>query len=473
MSIKPFFIIMLILFFCSAFCINIGGSFLPLFIVFELILLFLILIFDNNHFFSKLVKAYRYTPFKYFLWFCLWCLITTLISIVSGYFNPKGVVMAIGGGFLLSLFVPYILTLYGLKRIISLKNLIKFITIILFSIFLLGIFDFIIFYCHLTFLENIFTIIINKRSIISGVEFSKAGVFGVPRVQSIFEEPSFLGFFILLTSPFLYSLCLSKNKIFNNKSVDKFLKKSTLILAPINLVLTQSPMYLFLCFVVSVTFFLYRSIRKNPKKFILTSSYIALAIITFLFVYINIPEYLPKSMINIEGTYLMRVVKTIESIESFDLLIYAEPSLATRIISYVNMCIIGFKNIVFGVGYGNLSGIIAKQLLNSPLPLTSEALLFAQHGSTSIPGSIIYRLFSETGLPGLLLFLYFAFRSVKIIDVVKSKFTFIEKDFLIGLKYCLTFLIVFSFYDSNIHYPVLWFLFALVPGIVLITREKQ
>lgn len=474
MNIKLLFIIILILFFLNSFCFGIGNFFIAVFIPFMLLLITILLIADGKGVLKKIIRAYKHTPVKYFIWFFCWSIITIIVSIVTKNFSFEGFITGFVGGLLLSVLAPYILVSYGVKRILSLKNIIKFLLIMFFAIFLLGIVDFIAFYFHIKCLESLVGFLINRRSIIFNADFSKVGTWGFARVQSIFEEPSYLAYFILISSPILYKLCLSKNKIFDNKLMDLFLKRSTIVLALLDLILTQSPIFLVFAGIVLFVFLIHKGIKINFSKFLLQISFVMAIIILFIFISNNFYDYLPMFNLNLENTYIIRIIKTINNMNSLNLLIIVEPSLATRIICYINTFIIGMKNFIFGVGYGNLGHIIRAQLMNSPVPLTQELINnYIQKDMSAPPSAIFYRIFAETGLIGVLLFYNFLFQNIKFIDKIKTSFSLLEQELLIGLKYYVYFLMIFSFYASNINSVFIFIYLGLISGMILIAKDDK
>lgn len=101
---------------------------------------------------------------------------------------------------LLSMMIPYYLTLSYIDSEKMVKKVIKVWTYAAFLVSLFGIYGFIGHYLHLPFAE--YAVII---------EFGRGNI---ARIQSTCEEPIFLGFFLMTIIPVLFAILLSKRKEF-------------------------------------------------------------------------------------------------------------------------------------------------------------------------------------------------------------------------------------------------------------------
>ena len=183
------------------------------------------------------------------------------------------------------------------------------------------------------------------------------------------------------------------------------------------IVLTKSPM-IFIFISIFLFCYFYKNIIFAIKKFYL--SIIIFSILFFTLAYYLIPQ------IDFSNNYLYRIVNTLQSIATFNfnMLIYMENSLATRIVSYVNTFILFLDKPFIGYGFDNVRFYIIKYFLNSPLPLTPENKTYLNIALTSKLGmsfnrSLLSGLLSETGLIGTFLYFLFLYKNIKYIDRLK------------------------------------------------------
>lgn len=423
-----------------------------IFLVWELI--------SDKFFINNLIYMIKYSPFIYFCIFYLWSILTILIAFSKGLFYFSGFITGFIGGLTFSFLLVFI-TVYILlkKNYINLKGVIKFLAIFYLFVFVIGIIQFIGNEYNIDAIREFVTLFNNKRRIF----FDQELLYNLSknRVQSIFDEPGYFGAYVYTQIPIIFALCLSKYKIFKNKILNFSVKKLLIPLAFINIILTRSPISLIFVFIVTLLYFL-KDITKYIKKYYIQIFSILLIISISIIISIN--------TINIEETYIKRIIVTIPNLFSLKTLIIVEPSLATRIINYIIMIQEGIKNISFGIGYGTLTKHFSVLLQNTTLPLTMELVNKMRIGGGSPAAAILYRVFCETGLIGIILLLTFYFRTILKLYRIKLTQKNIEKDFCYGLFISLlaqsTFLL---FYESNLHYTYNIILYAIT--IYLITNN--
>lgn len=406
-----------------------------------------------NHF----IFLCKYTPFLYLFLFYIWSIFTIVISIIKGFFVFSGFLTGFVGGLTFSVLLTFFTTYIILKKnYLDLKDIIKFLTIFYFFIFILGLIQYIGNKLDIDLITNFVSFFNNKRSIFRGQD---ASLFLLKhRIQSIFDEPGAFGEYIYSQLPIIYSISLSKYKIFYNKFENIFIKRMLIPLAIINLVLTLSPISLIFTFIVTIIYF-YKFIIKSVKKYYL------LIIITF-FLSLGVIFLIPQ-FINLEETYIKRIIVSMPNLFHIDTLIVVEPSLATRIINYIILTKIGLTNFIFGVGYGSISNIFIDSLKQTSLPLTQELIEKIYIGKASPASAIFYRIFSETGVPGISLILIFYYKLLYKLRVIKIKGANIIKNFHYGLFISLLFQsTLLLFYGGSIHNTYNIILYAIAIFII-------
>lgn len=457
----------LILLFLPSFCFIIGSQFIPVYIPTILCVLFLLAIFYHKQLISNVLYFYRKTPFKYLAIFFIWSIITIIFSIVKGKFFIGGFITGTLGGLICSVMLPCLFTLFITPKYINTKTFIKFLYFFFWFVFLLGILDFIIFYFNIPVLKEAITIFSNKRLLMYDItDITRVFVGNLPRARSIFDEPSYLGYFIFVVSPIVYEWTLNKFRMFQNKYLNLLIKSTIIPFMWTSLILTQSP--IFLIFNIAFSSFYFLVIKKGYKKIVkhLLPISISLILISTIAIYFI-------SKIDFSTTYLNRILLVVQNIKSFEDFIMVEPSLGTRIIVMINAIQMGLNNILFGVGYGNMSYLIANQLSQSTLPMTGELQNFILLNLTTPPTMIFTKIFSETGAIGIILFYYFLYDIFKKLNIIKKK-DYIHQSFIInGL---LLFIIVFfcsSFYGSILHQPYIFIIIGFIITIIYTSIKNE
>lgn len=460
-NIRFLIFITLILLFLPSFCFIIGSQFIPVYIPAILCMFFILAIFYHKQLISNALYFYKKTPFKYLVVFFIWSIITIIFSIVKGKFFLGGFITSTLGGLICSVMIPCLFTLFVIPKYINIKTFIKFLYFFSWFVFLLGILDFIIFYFNIPVLKEVITIFSNKRLLIYDVtEITRVFVGNLPRARSIFDEPSYLGYFIFVVSPIVYEWTLNKFKIFKNNYLNLLIKRTIIPFMWISLVLTQSP--IFLIFNIAFSSFYFLIIKKGYKR--IFKHFLPISISLIL---ISTTAIYFISKIDFSTTYLNRIILVVQNIKSFEDFIMVEPSLGTRIIIMINAIQMGLNNILFGVGYGNMSYLIANQLSQSTLPLTEELQRFVFFDKTNPASTLFIKIFSETGIIGFGIFYYFLYRIYQRLNIKRNYLD--NPSINNGL---LLFIITYfcsSFYDSNLNQPYIF----IIIGIILIKISQN
>lgn len=463
-NLKNLIFTILILLLLPSFCFMIGSQFIPVYIPAILCIFFILAIFYHKQLISNALYFYKKTPFKYLVIFFIWSIITIIFSIVRGNFFLGGFITSTLGGLICSVMLPCLFTLFITPKYINTKTFIKFLYFFFWFVFLLGILDFIIFYFDIPVLKEAITIFSNKRLLIYDItDVTRVFVGSFPRARSIFDEPSYLGYFIFVVSPIVYEWTLNKFKIFKNNYLNLLIKRTIIPFMWISLVLTQSP--IFLIFNIAFSSFYFLIIKKGYKKIV--KHFVPISIFLTFTVAIAI-SFISK--IDFSTTYLNRIILVVQNIKSFEDFIMVEPSLGTRIIVMINAIQMGLNNILFGVGYGNMSYLIANQLAQSKLPLTQELQNFVLLNMTTPPTMISTKIFSETGAIGIILFYYFLYDIFKKLNIIKKK-DYIHQSFIInGLQLFVVIFFCSSFYGSILHQPYIFIIIGFI--ITIIYKNK-
>ena len=457
-----FSVITFVLMFFTALVINIGSMFISFNIILESVLIFLFLNLKKRNLFKFIIALKHVKLLRVFYVFIAACLSSIFLSLFYDYFTLSSFFTGIVGNLIFSILIPYLLVIYITSYILKKDFTIKLFYLTIFFIFLIGIIEFFVFLYDIPLLKECIDFLSRRRSLLAA---SLSGSYDIvrpyigmfPRIKSIFDEPAAFGEFIFFISPFVYNYSLSSHKIFNLKN-EQILKKIFLGLMMFNIFFTGSPVYIIL-FVISTLMCIYKQIfqfiRRNFFK-ILLGCILFICLITFF-----IQDVLN---INISETFIIRIIKTFKSFGSYEYFSLIEPSLATRITCYINAFVLFLKHPLFGIGYSSLAKALYTQLANSPVVLTGELSDRLLSGvNPGFPMAYMFRLFAETGLIGVVLFLSFLGINFYYVNKLIKKFSGIYRIFLTSIKISLINLFIMSWY-SNITYSHIWLVLAFIPS---------
>lgn len=391
---------------------------------------------------KNLIFLTKYTPFVYLILFYFWAMFTVFISIINNRFYFGGFLNGFIGGLTFSVILVFLTVFILLKEnFINLKQIVKFLVLFYLFVFSIGIIQYIANTFNLNVLNDIIVLFNNKRAIIFNVDITSNLINN--RVQSVFDEPGNFGAFIYNQFPIILAISLSKYKLFESKILNFLSKKFLLVFAVINLFLTCSPISLIFTIIITLMFFSKSIFIFFRKNFLKIFSSVLIILILSLIVIKNI---------NLEETYIKRILVSVPALFNIDKLIFVEPSLATRIINYSIMLKTGFNNIMTGIGYGNLSKHFHFLLQQTNMPLTLELTQKLITGGGQPAAAIFYRVFTETGGLGIFLLLTFYCRTIFKLFKTKIYFAGIIKDFKYGLFISLLFQITIGlFYGASLH----------------------
>lgn len=458
----------LILYFLPAFVFFLGEkSFFPYLIILVPIALFLICYIEKNRLVRYFSFLYKHTPFKYFIYFYIWAIISGVVALICGYYSFSRFFSFVFIGFILRALLIYIYPQVVIPRYVSLKSLIKIFAAAYVLIFLWGILEFIGAYFHISVINDIVAFISNIRGSQYSVIIDQHSNF--PRVRSVCMEPGTFGLFIAVNLPIIYRLCLSKYKIFDNIYFNFFVKKVLIAFSWLCVILTQSPIYLIICLFVSIIFFykkIFAFVKKYYRFFIIILSIATIAIVMF------------STKYDLQKSYISRIINFISVLGTFDIfeIIFTDQSLGTRIVNNINQFVLFLKHPIFGIGFGNNGNLLIQQFLNSPVSLTPEMELHLQRGDASliVTTNAMYYLLHKTGIVGFALYCLFMVKCIIYSAKAKIYFDGIEKVFVSALnKSLITIFSISILYNQNFMDQYLFFLTALVSSIIVIAYLKN
>ncbi len=385
-----------------------------------------------------------------------------IISVFRGNFIVSKFFTNFINTFILSSLFPFFATMLTVPKMICNKKIHKFLLLTYFIIFVLGIIGIFAVIYDIEFIKNFLTLFSLRQDIVTGHASNRLiTAFGMPRVSSVFCEPAPFAYFILISSPIIYQLCKTKAKIFNNFFVDKFLKKTTILMLPICLLFTQSPIFIIFFSIVIGCYVIYRIYKSKQTyiKYIITC--LALLLLCFLSLLLCNPN------IDLTNTSFSRVFATFNNLTNFAGLVYAEPSFATHLSCHIFSILVFFKYPFIGIGYGNSGSVLTNIILQSSIPLTPE--IYKQTLESDILGgssSILIKSLAETGILGTILFFYFCFTVIKNSFFIINKLNEINKNLLLGTICSVIIILAFSFYDT-FFISIIWIYIGLLQAYIL------
>ncbi len=436
-------------------CFTEGIGIIILSIPITLLIIF-ILSLNSKKVLEILEKSFKYLKeVRWLLSFFIVALIGAFFNIMTHHIEFPRFLLSIIVTYILSFAVFYLIGLF-LPFIFSNKKIVKLFIISLLIIMIAGFIEFIIFSLHIYSFEVFYKFITGRSNILC----YKMGF--LPRIQSLFQEPSHYAWFLVCLMPLTMSISKSNKVIHIN--IQNIIIKMLFPIVFISLLLTRSPINLIIS--VGVYIFCLLALNKINIKKIIKIACLIFAMLLIISILLIKVELLYDSITS-------RIISGMMIFKNFDLLIHVESSFATRIISYVNMFIIYLHHPIFGTGCGSLATELYKQLPNSPLPLTgSLSALISQSHSTSANPSIFFKVLVDTGSLGFICFAMFIYNIYKKIN---KKFLFINGDiynFLNGIKYTLLIFVCLSIYDSTIACHYFWCLFGVISGLYLKNVNK-
>ena len=465
-SLKPLLYLPIILFFFPAFAFTIpglDGTYLYFYISIY-IALFVMFIIDNKTFLSSIINLIKHSYFKYIIVFISLIFINSILLSLFGRASFKIVLHAFIMKICLAVVPMLIYFMCVIKNNISVEKFIKYFVIIFWINLFVGLIAYIGALYDIDFINNLFEFFanargINKTNAIFDQVYEMSGyvAFGLPRLDNLYAEPAYYARFLLIFLPLVYTYHNVKFKIINNNILDFILKKTIIPLTWLNIILTFSPIYFIFSILLTIVFYR-KSIIKLLKKYFIV---VILTIIILLTGCIQI---------DLSETFLSRIINVMTSLDSFDSFILVEPSLGTRISSFINVLCVFFKNIFCGIGFGELPYNLQEQFINSPVLLTYEiiqktSILSANFGIAFYNSCFIYDTAAENGIFILSIFVYLSIKMYKALNVIVSYYSnnknSTEYINAFSVKCVFITLICSLFYSIYFIQPEIWLVFAV------------
>ena len=439
----------------------IPGTVIPVYdIIIGVTFFFLLIPGKNKNIISNIFSYKKYLFYRILLIFVLWVLLSGMISIFIGYYNFFYALYAILILFLYNDLLWFLYPSVIFPKFLSVQALIKIFIIGISIICIYGLLSYGFEILNVPILKPINYIVNNRRLDGEGLGLVSN------RLLSVFEEPGYLGGFLCINLPIIYSVIMTKSNIFNKYYLNIFYKKFLVPLIWLTIILTKSPIWLIFSIIVSIIFFRKIIIKKFNKI-----SIIVLMLLPFIFLTIQ----LFYTKVDLSDTYLTRIKKTLLSFGNFDSFVSQEESLANRVLSYIVRVKVFLKYPITGAGYKNTE-YCAREIYHSlGFPLTIETVnsLNIYNGKKMhMNGAIFWDTLSDTGLVGAVLYYTFLILLIKKCNtILKFLPTSVEKSFIAGVKNSYIIIICLSFYDIRPNFHYFWFLYGLT--ICFIKYKQQ
>ncbi len=441
--------ISLFLIFCITFIFYILGDFsfkvgqlaIPLYFIVGTAMLIVLILKNYKNFLYNINLLVKTKPGIYLALFSLWAIITIIVSIPQGTFMLGSFFTNFLGNFFCSFLFPTLIMCLLICKINDIYKIKKFIFIIYMIVFIIGIIELIGLLLNIQIVKDILSILVNRGALANNLVKDFLYANDKLRIESIFREPGEYAGFLVVSSPIIFYLGSLKEKLFHNIFVDTILKQTLKILWFVSLLMTQSPINIVFIFLVGLCWLIIN--RKKVIDFIIHSSkHIASAIGIMA---VSIFAISALIVIGSSGnSFLSRIGATFGSIKSIDAIVEDEASLATRICTHEAQILIGLDYPVFGLGYGNMNSAWPQYVLNLPHMVTPEVQGYANSGRQMGGSSFLWKVFAETGIPGVILLYLFWFSLWKYGNKLSKRSS--EGDFINALNFSLLVYVCFSWY---------------------------
>lgn len=456
--LKYFYFITLFLLFLPAFAFSLSNRTYRVFFIAILTFYGLYILIKKSDLLQNIIRLYRTTTFKYLVFFICGIIFSTFIVCISNITRGINSFVYILQFILLYILPCFLLSALFLNKLISLNKFLKIYFLAMLFIFSFGLIEFfggrIL---DIQFINTLQKFLANERHLENIV------VPEITRLSSVFAEPGWLGGFIFLNFPILYKCCNTKFKLYKKALLNKTIKKFLVLLAWLNIIFTISPIWLLLCLLQALIIF-----RKNIVKFLSSKQFLltlcAFPIIVGLSVFLLL---LPNT--KIEFSQVIRIINTIQNMLNFENFLLVEPSLGSRIVSYLSLLHVFKEHPLVGVGMNNnyyYTGLVFEKY---NLPMTMEIFnkyqKYLSTGYLKCNISALYTLLAETGIVGTIFYYLFIYKSIKYIKVIKNNlYQSLEKNFATGLYLSLYSYLFMTLYDTFLANPYNYFMLGLVPA---------
>ena len=450
-----FYLLTFALLFCfQCFVIPVSSKFVVVGSILMLLTFGILLLANYKIFFNTIIQFLKNNYVKLYIFFIIWTICSGFILILLQKTTFKITGGHILTGLIYSTFLPLFFGFLFTKKITPQKT-IQILYLLIYGMLLFGLFDFLIFSLNIMPLKQIYWFFVNAQHLRSDSLPRTILLYGVPRVRSTFQEPCVWGYFLAIMMPLIYYFASFKSMLLKNSFIKIIIKRTYILLAWFNIIFSFSPISIGMSVFSTIVYFVYTK-KDNIKK----SLYYLITILLFI-----VLLFIIAKDTEIGEKILSRMAAIIYLFSDFDKLVEIEPSLATRLVYYINCFLIGLKNILFGVGWGHLGLSLNSQLNVSPVTLTPENIeIFFIKGpdTTSFVESFACSIFGATGMLGIIIFYSFVFKMIYTLHKYKQKFCKqISQLFSVYEAYLVLF-IVFSFYESYVYFQYYWIMFGII-----------
>jgi len=464
MTIGPFllFCITYIFYLLGDFSFPVGKMAIPFYFIVGNAILIILLARNYKVCLSVLRTILKTKPGKLLLYFSLWAVLTIVVSVFQHTFQPGSFFSNFIGNFFNSFLFPTLLSCLFITQIKINKKLKLFLFIVCMTVLVIGMIELIALAFNIGIIKDAINTLVNRTAIARELGKMVFGAIENPRIHSVFREPGEYAGFLVVSAPIFFYLGNLKEKLFKNAFIDSFLKKTLIILWVFNLMKTQSPIN-----IVFIGIVLGGWIVLNIKyiiKHILKVKYFITLCISIFFI-IALTAY---SIYNQE-LFVQRIVTALTNMRSVDAIVENEPSLATRICTHEAQIRMGLHYPVFGVGYANMNSVWGGYILTLPHTLTPEVYKYALDGKQMGGSAFIWKIFAETGFPGV--FLLYAFWASLFLGAGKIARKSKDKDFIDAFNYSLFIYLIYSWYLMLA--PVFMVYCGILLGIICKNKRRK
>ena len=431
------------------------GRFIQASFILCLFLFMYFCIFYNNLFVKDLKQVLfrKRSSFRIYIYLILYILTQTLIYGFCGKINMAASLTEVFSQYFIVILMTFIVIIFMTNRILKLSLVIKCVYSIIYGILLLGIVDFIAYNAHISFLQTLVNLPNNSSTLVYGQDvFVKSMSYGLYRVQSIFFEPGYLGEHIFIFLPIIYILANLKMPIYKTKRINTLVQKTIIPLTWINIILTQSPLWLCMSIILTVIMY-YKYILK---KFII----ILLFIITVGTIFMTI---------DIQETYLSRITRVIVNASDINLLIEENSSLGTRLSCILNLIDIGLTSPITGIGHSNIKPRIIEQIQynKSKVFVTQEmyhCILYKAQPTFQNP--MLVNFFVRYGLIALCLLLYLIYKLRRNLNILSRNYPkLLYSNFAQAISISIICILIVGCYDTGLGNTICQFFIGLGFGM--------
>ena len=412
-------------------------------------------------FFKDLLFLYKYTPAKYLVFFYIWLLFCLVLFVLLGKLSIFKMIYFALRFFLLTA-VFYILPIC-IKKFLSLNSIIKIFITIIFVIYAIALFQYFGELFQIPFTRDIINTFSNFKFSTDGLNDMVDRFTGRMRIRGFFSEPKGLAACICILLPIIYSYMQNKYVLFKNVFINKITKITIMPLAWFCIILSKSPIYLIFSIVITALY-LNKKILKNIKR--IKVMFIPIALFSTVLIMLAFDYEFILSII--DNSFLSRISKALIIFKDFDEFVAKEPSLAARIALKFNQTLLFTHFPITGTGVYCSKFYMYNQLLQSPVPLTTEIQTsMVLYGGTSIgvagnAGCLISSLLVESGIIGTIIYFVFLITNIKFLKEMLKYTTGNIYMFLNGLYYTLCAMIVLSIYYNPREIAYIYFIYGLV-----------